>query len=1202
MEQLKQVLAQNDTVLFIGSGISLWSGLPSWSKLIEELAAFIEKGGENADLIRNEANRGDLLQAASYGFDKLTKQQIGEFIRTTCKYGIAKPHDIHQKIVSLGPSCFVTTNYDNLIEESLRLWQQERFYRPPVTNRHLTETADIVQARATNFVFKPHGDAGDSESIILTREQYRQLLPGGERHAALESVKMLLASRPVVYLGFGLRDPDFIYLHDLLYNTYKGGIRDHFAIMADTANEEVNYWRRNYGIQLIDYQTTEAPDGSRDHSNLLLLLDELSTITPPSIEPMIISENITFTPKFVLALARYAGRLTRFVKNEPEFPIRVHIEYNRPDRRTKSFYQHYKFDYCPVELFLDDGPDRALLLGLPGGGKSYSLKRAAANLGEKLNQACLAESFDVSNIIIPILIDLKLYRGSLRDLLEQCLPVGLSIDFLCKHFKLKFYLDSFNEMPREYLEKGACEADFAHFINSLGNATLVISSRTSDGLSKLDIPTYYLDEIDEKFVKDELHRRQLKIDGRFGREVLRLLQKPFYFQLYISDKVELSSTLHPRDIFQSFFQNLSVSFKSSFNISFDLEKALSLVAYDTMNSGKETQPLSRVLQLLKNQLQGTGFVNIDPSDIANWLVSQSILIPYIGGKIAFFHQTVTEFLAASELARRYQVNPQILKEKLSITCWDQALFLTLSFLPEAVSDEFFKSVIETDFVLGLNASKYLEVGRNEVVTKLLSEIPNRINGQDHVYYAIEHALSFSVPVNEGHEVQLRKIMDCRGMLGAKAVKLLVGLKGASIKDEMLQAIFDFRDDYNYCCNGIAVAISDLIKKEDLATIVMMADSIEKEIKPETDKNIADGFISGVGSLLSSIDLAAIRDAFLPSETIKQIPNVRSRILCNLLQSQHSTAALEMAAELLLRGVNKAATAIYFISRYPSSDNILSWSSFSEVHIDHLLSILHSQDEDTWTIRALLCLCASRSDLAEVIKLKAMKEHGILKAILLYCYDPSDSAPIFDALAELVKMDDKQRRNEPVFLLDQLNLNWLGQEALMVQLLKLHDAKLALAIMDYDSEDALGVLEIGPIECWLDWLIDEKDPELRWWLQYRISVLFENHLTSEVREMFVSEFNRPGSKYRKVLANSILLTRDELNTDRFSEEAKSFLLANLKENNNFMRGSVLGRTATESFVTERLLPLLSISEEPFASNLRQVLRDIGSRHGRRYVGS
>ena len=63
MEKLKKILAQEDTVLFIGSGISLWSGLPTWSGLIEELAKTIEENGLNAELVRSEARKGDLLQA-----------------------------------------------------------------------------------------------------------------------------------------------------------------------------------------------------------------------------------------------------------------------------------------------------------------------------------------------------------------------------------------------------------------------------------------------------------------------------------------------------------------------------------------------------------------------------------------------------------------------------------------------------------------------------------------------------------------------------------------------------------------------------------------------------------------------------------------------------------------------------------------------------------------------------------------------------------------------------------------------------------------------------------------------------------------------------------------------------------------------------------------------------------------------------------
>ena len=70
MENLREILQQEDTVLFIGSGISIWSGLPTWSGLIEQLAKTIEEDGRNAELVRSEARKGELLQAASRTFLK----------------------------------------------------------------------------------------------------------------------------------------------------------------------------------------------------------------------------------------------------------------------------------------------------------------------------------------------------------------------------------------------------------------------------------------------------------------------------------------------------------------------------------------------------------------------------------------------------------------------------------------------------------------------------------------------------------------------------------------------------------------------------------------------------------------------------------------------------------------------------------------------------------------------------------------------------------------------------------------------------------------------------------------------------------------------------------------------------------------------------------------------------------------------------
>lgn len=285
MNKISEILSREDTILFIGSGVSRWSGLPSWEGMISELARFIDHQGLDSELVIEEKTNGDLLQAASYGFDQLTKQQIGEFIKESCKYGIAKPHEIHKKIVSFGAQCYITTNYDNLLESALNQWSPENKDYHTVTNKHLTETAGIISARSLNFIFKPHGDVNDSDSIILTREQYRMLLPNGERQNALESLKILLASRSVVYIGFGLRDPDFIYIKDILSNIYKTGNIDHYAIMSDVSDHQKNYWRRNFGIHITSYETIKK-NNSYDHGNLLILLDSLlysNTLSPKKI-------------------------------------------------------------------------------------------------------------------------------------------------------------------------------------------------------------------------------------------------------------------------------------------------------------------------------------------------------------------------------------------------------------------------------------------------------------------------------------------------------------------------------------------------------------------------------------------------------------------------------------------------------------------------------------------------------------------------------------------------------------------------------------------------------------------------------------------------------------------------------------------------------------------------------------------------------
>lgn len=1191
MIKLKQILSQPDTIIFVGSGISLWAGLPTWSGMIEELAKFVEQGVGNADLVRAEAKKGDLLQAASYGFDKLTKQQIGEFVRAACRYGKARPHEIHRKIVLLGPRCFVTTNYDDLIEQSLREWQPDRFYRPPVTNRQLTETAEIVHARAVDFIFKPHGDAADSESIILTREQYRRLLPQGENQAALESVKMLLASRPVLYLGFGLRDPDFMYVRDLLANTYKGGVRDHYAIMADVQEQEIDYWRRNYGIHLVGYNTLEQPDKSRDHTPLLSLLDSLLQRTDGQ-------KKSTFDPEssdVLLALARHAAVLGRHPKQSPEFPIRV-----SPDggRKKLAGFDAQRFNYGLVEKLLDAGPDRLILIGLPGAGKTYSLHRAAAKVADHLHNTCLSGEFVKELIVIPIIVDLKLYRGDLLSLVNQSLPESLPLEELVKFYKVKIFIDSFNEMPREFLESGSYEPDFLDFVAKIGETSLVIGSRTTDGLSRLELPTFRLEFIEAEAVTAELTRLGVNFEGRFSKEMFRLIQRPFYFQHIISRKIDLAHDAHPKDFYRCLFDNVSFAFHKRFGFKLDIQQALSNTAYAALDNGAEAFQVATLIGELSSTLVED--CKATPLEIINWLVSESILIPYTKGRIGFIHQSVTEYLAATELARRYTSDSRELKEKLSLRRWDQALFLTLSFLSGTQAKSFLGDVVKADIALAINASKYIEIGRDEIVSELLNTLYDLRSSEGELSARVESAIEYGLQVSEVHEDIVREFIQFGDSLGGAAVGLLTSVKGSSVLQEVIELLFLNRHDFNFCLSA-GDGLAQFVTEESVLSIARFADEIQAQISSssDVDEDHYGGFSMAVSMLLQELELSAILQ-LLPAVSGEPAANqYRAKLLCEVLGEHHTPEALAVAGDLLLKGVKYAVEPIARIVLFSARDDKSVLGGFTYSHAVRLQEFI----ESPWASDALKQFCGARPDIATQVKIDALSKSGLLAVLLLHCADPQDMEPVFSELARIADLSVEERRGLPLKLLEDIDIDWTGRELFFLKLLRLRDINLASAIVGNSFPVGLknlGALDIGDITWWLEWMRDEFTTEDGNWFLFRLGDIFGTHAISQTRKSFIEEFNR-GSEFRHLILDFVL-ERLDVTTDEISSEAISFILAELSRERSERRlgSNLLGAAATENFITERLLPLLVGAQDPLRKNLLKVLERAGARHGRRYL--
>jgi hypothetical protein len=142
--------------------------LPSWIGLLHSLADTLEEKGLTAEPVRQEISAGNLLLAASYAVHQIHKRDLGAFLRKALRHPHAPPSELHRAIAALGPSSFVTTNYDQLLETAIR---RSGLHAEPriVTNRQPVEIADIIPASARDFVFKYHGDIADVESLVLSR-------------------------------------------------------------------------------------------------------------------------------------------------------------------------------------------------------------------------------------------------------------------------------------------------------------------------------------------------------------------------------------------------------------------------------------------------------------------------------------------------------------------------------------------------------------------------------------------------------------------------------------------------------------------------------------------------------------------------------------------------------------------------------------------------------------------------------------------------------------------------------------------------------------------------------------------------------------------------------------------------------------------------------------------------------------------------
>jgi len=242
-DELISDLKRNRVIPFIGAGMSMNLGLPSWSELISRMAIELE-----FDPAEFQAY-GDFLELAEFYESK--KGSIGP-LRSWMDVNFHNPSVriedsvIHKIIANFNFHIIYTTNYDRWLEKAFEYYKRDYI--------KMTGIYDLTKPTSGKTqIIKFHGDFDDDTSIVLTESSYFNRL-GFEGPLDMK-LRSDILGRSLLFIGYSLNDLDIRYLLYKLNKLWEGysneSVRPRSYIFMLSYNPVKNEVFRKRGIETI---------------------------------------------------------------------------------------------------------------------------------------------------------------------------------------------------------------------------------------------------------------------------------------------------------------------------------------------------------------------------------------------------------------------------------------------------------------------------------------------------------------------------------------------------------------------------------------------------------------------------------------------------------------------------------------------------------------------------------------------------------------------------------------------------------------------------------------------------------------------------------------------------------------------------------------------------------------------------------------
>ena len=251
----------NKLSVFVGAGVSMLSGLPSWSDLIKSMLK--EMPGLKYD--ENKLSSDDYLKIAQIYFNTYGEEKYKDKFKGSFKKDCT-PNKIHDMIYALHPNHILTTNYDNLLEqEAVKVGR----------NFSVINADDAVSsAPSSSYIIKVHGDFSSSD-FVLKEQDY---LDYEQNYKLIDKlVKTIFSTNLVIFIGYSLQDYNIKLILNWVKNVQADSfIKPIFIHIGDSLSElELDYQDKR-GLRVL--QTTDFGDLPNNYT------DKYSKVLEPIIE------------------------------------------------------------------------------------------------------------------------------------------------------------------------------------------------------------------------------------------------------------------------------------------------------------------------------------------------------------------------------------------------------------------------------------------------------------------------------------------------------------------------------------------------------------------------------------------------------------------------------------------------------------------------------------------------------------------------------------------------------------------------------------------------------------------------------------------------------------------------------------------------------------------------------------------------------